>query len=113
MLLGITKVLILFPFIPYLIFMITSRNRKLAHVYCGPIVALCNFFILNYLFNILVAIFLTIAYIGVTFYFAKEKTKKKRTPKRFGMNILYFMSWVGLRLYLVLIIIGTILEMMK
>ncbi len=113
MLLGITKVLILFPFIPYLIFMITSRNRKLAHVYSGPIVTLCIFFMLNYLVSIIPAILLTAAFIGVTVYFAKEKTRKKRTPKRFGMNILYFMSVLGLRVYVVLIIIGTILEMMK
>ncbi len=110
---GITKILILFPFLPYLIFMITSKNRKLAHVYCGPILMICNFIILDYLVNVILALAVMIVYLLAAFYFAKEKTKKKRTPKRFWMNFSYFMSWIGFRLYVVLVILGTILEMMN
>lgn len=113
MIIGIAKILILFPFIPYLIFMVTSKNRKLAHVYCGPIVFVSNLIILNYLLNIILVPIVLIAYLLVVFYFSKEKTKKKRTPKRFWMNFSYFTSWIGFRLYVILIVVGTILEMLK
>lgn len=113
MIVGITKILILFPFLPYLIFMVTSKNRKMAHVYCGPIVLLGNLIIINYLFNLIGVLIILIAYLLAVFYFAADKTKKKRTPKRFWMNFSYFMSWLGFRLYVVLVLIGTILEMIK
>ncbi len=113
MIIGIAKILILFPFLPYLIFMITSKNRKLAHVYCGPIVFIANLILLNYLFNLILVPLVLAGYLITVFYFTKEKTKKKRTPKRFWMNFSYFTSWIGFRIYMVLVIIGTILEMMK
>ncbi len=113
MIIGITKILILFPVLPYLIFLITSKNRKMAHVYCGPLVALANFFILNYLFNIIFVLIVFAMYVFAIIYFAKEKIKKKRTPKRFWMNVLYYMSWLGFRLYVTLVVLGTIIEMMN
>lgn len=113
MIIGIAKILILFPFLPYLIFMITSKNRKLAHVYCGPIVFVCNVILLNYLFKLMLVPVVLIGYLITVFYFTSEKTKKKRTPKRFWMNFSYFTSWLGFRLYVILVIIGTILEMLK
>lgn len=110
---GIAKILILFPFLPYLIFMVTSKNRKLAHVYCGPIVLLSNIIIIKYLFNPIFLLIILIAFLIAVFYFAADKTKKKRTPKRFWMNFSYFTSWLGFRLYVVLVVIGTIIQMIK
>lgn len=113
MIIGIAKILILFPFIPYMIFIVTSRSRKKAHLYNGPIMLLSIGVILNYLFSLLPMLIVIVAYLAAVFYFATDKTKRKRTPKKFGLNILYFMSWIGLRLYLVLIILGIILEFFK
>ncbi len=115
MLVGISKFLIVFPFIPYLIFWITSKSRKLAHVYCGPVVATCNIFLLKEIFNILFIPIVLLAYFGVALYltFKKLKKKKRRKPKKFWMYFSYFLSKVGFKIYIVLVIIGTIMEMMK
>lgn len=113
MIIGITKILILFPFIPYLIFLLTSKSRKMAHVYNGPIVVLSIVFISSYILDVIYVLVLLVVYILSVFYFATENTKKKRTPKRFGMNVLLFCSWLGLKLYVVLVIIGVALEMLK
>ncbi|WOO86614.1 hypothetical protein RZE82_05735 [Mollicutes bacterium LVI A0039] len=113
MIVGIAKILILFPFLPYLIFLITSKNRKMAHVYCGLIVLLSNIIILNYMFHIIYVLIALTVYVLATLFFATEKTKKKRSPKLFGLNVLFFFSWLGFRLYLILIIIGTAMEMIK
>lgn len=110
---GIAKILILFPFLPYLIFILTSKSRKLAHVYCGPIVAVCNIVILNYLVDTIYVAIVIALYAIIVFYFAKERTKRKRTPKRFWKMFSYYSSKLGFILYVPLVIIGTILEMIK
>ncbi len=111
MIIGITKLLILFPFIPYLIFVMTSKSKKMAHVYNGLVVALANFLILNYLLSIGLAILVFLAYVAACFFFAYEHTSKKRTPKRFVRYGLLYLSKLGMVVYLVLVIIGTIVEM--
>lgn len=113
MIIGITKILILFPFIPYLIFLITSRNRKYAHIYNGLVLLICNFFITKYLFELPLAIIIIIAYLAGAFYLAAVSTKRKRNPKRFGKYILYHLSRLGFVLYGILVVIGTILEMIN
>ncbi len=113
MIIGIAKLLILFPFIPYLIFVVTSKNRKYAHMYNGPIVLLANFFILKYLWGIWIALLLIAIYGLICFYLAKESTQKKRSPKRFGKYFLWHLSKIGLLLYGLLVVIGTILEALK
>lgn len=113
MIIGIAKILIIFPFMLYLIFLITSKNRKLAHVYCGPFVLLSIGVIINYLFDLIFVPIVLGAYLIVVLFLAKEKTKNKRTAKRFWMYCSFFCSKVGFRLYILLVVIGTVLEMLK
>lgn len=108
MLIGITKVLIIFPFIPFLVFILTSGEFKLAYMYSAPIVILANAIILKYYFNLIFALVLTIGFIIMVLVMSKNKDPKKRLKKFSRIS-----SWLGFRIYFVLVIIGTILEMIK
>ncbi len=113
MIVGITKILILLPFLPYLVFLLTSKNRKIAHVYCGPIVLLSNVTIISYILDVSYTVIVLILYILTTLFLATKKTKRKRSPKRFGLNVLFFFSWLGFKLYVIFVVIGIVQEVLN
>lgn len=113
MIIGIGKILIIFPFIPYLIFILTSKSLKKAHMYNGLFTLVSIVIISNYQFEVIPFLIVVVSYLIAVFIIVANKTKGKRNPKRFGKYFLYYLSIIGLVLYLVLVIIGVTIEFLN
>ncbi len=111
---GLIKLLLIFPFLPFILLLIYSKSRQSAYILIAPLYLLSQLLLCKYIFGVMLGIIIFGILIGGLTFMTIEFNQTKR------MTIMNFVRYFFIttarnypRLYVVLVVIGIVQEYMK
>lgn len=111
---GLIKLLLIFPFIAFLLLLIYTKSKEKAYLWVAPLYLVSQFLICKYIFGLFLGIIVFgILIWGLVFMTIEFNRTKRMTIINFGR---YFLITTGRnypRIYTILVVIGIVQEYMK